>query len=150
YVSKTGRRQDIFKPYLFRTTDYGATWTNITGNLPEWPVNVIVEDTQKPSLLFAGTDIGVYVSNNAGARWVALKSNMPPAPVSDIVIHPREHDLVAGTYGRGIWIADIAPIRDMTDEHLRDTYLFPVKPKPIRREGAQGNYRLLGDSFPTT
>jgi hypothetical protein len=150
YVAKTGRRQDDFKPYLFKTTDFGATWTNIAGGLPQWPVNAIVEDTQKSSVLFAGTDIGVYVSTDSGARWVALKSNMPPAPVTDMVVHPREQDLVAGTYGRGIWVMDIAPIREMTEENLKGPYLFAIKPKAIRREGALGNYRLLGDAFPVT
>ncbi len=150
YVAKTGRRQDNFKPYLFKITDFGATWTTISSNLPQWPVNSIVEDPQNASVLFAGTDIGVYVSTDGGARWVALKSNMAPAPVTDMVVHPREQDLVVGTYGRGIWVVNIAPIREMTDEHLRGPYLFTVKPKAIRREGAQGNYRLLGDSFPTT
>ncbi len=151
YEAKTGRRQDIFKPYLFKTTDYGATWKSISGNLPQWPVNSIVEDLQKASVLFAGTDIGVYASIDGGARWVALKSNMPPAAVTDMVVHPREQDLVAGTYGRGIWVLDIAPIREMTEENLDKTaYLFAVKPKPIRRDGAQGNYRLLGDMFPST
>lgn len=151
YAAKTGRRQDIFRPYLFKTTDFGATWKNISGNLPQWPVNSIVEDLKLPNVLFAGTDIGVYVSVNGGARWVALKSNMAPAPVTDMVIHPREQDLVAGTYGRGVWVVDIAPIREMTDENLnKSVYLFAVKPKPIRRDGAQGNYRLLGDTFPST
>jgi photosystem II stability/assembly factor-like uncharacterized protein len=150
YVAKTGRRTDNFKPYLFKTTDFGATWTNIASNLPQWPVNVIVEDTQKPSILFAGTDIGVYLSTDTGAHWMPFRSNMPPAPVTDMVVHSREQDLVAGTYGRGIWVADIAPIREMTDENLKGPYLFDVKPKPILHEGAQGNFRLLGDSFPTT
>ena len=151
YVAKTGRRQDIFKPYLFKTTDYGATWKSISANLPQWPVNSIVEDLQKPSVLFAGTDIGVYASIDGGSRWVALKSNMAPAPVTDMVIHPREQDLVAGTYGRGIWVVDIAPIREMSNENLsQGVWLFAVKPKPIRRDGAQGNYRLLGDTFPLT
>ena len=150
YAAKTGRRQDNFKPYLFKTTDFGATWSNISSNLPQWPVNAIVEDTQKASVLFAGTDIGVYVSTDGGARWVALKSNMPPAPVTDMLVHPREQDLVAGTYGRGVWVVDIAPIREMTEENLKGPYLFSVKPKPIRRDGAQGNNRFNGDSFPTT
>ncbi len=150
YAAKTGRRFDDFKPYLFKTTDFGATWSNLSGNLPQWPVNVIVEDTQKASVLFAGTDGGVYVSTDGGARWLALKSNMPPAPVTDMLIHSREQDLVAGTYGRGIFVMDIAPIREMTEENLKGPYLFSVKPKPIRRDGAQGNYRFNGDTFPTT
>lgn len=82
---------------------------------------------------------------------MALKSNMAPAAVTDMVIHPREQDLVAGTYGRGIWVVDIAPIREMTEENLsKSVYLFAVKAKPIRRDGAQGNYRLLSDAFPST
>jgi hypothetical protein len=150
YIAKSGRRTDNFKPYLFKTTDYGATWTNISAGLPEWPVNVVVEDTEKPSVLFAGTDIGVYASIDTGAHWTAFKSNMPPAAVSDMIIQPREQDLVVGTYGRGIWIANISPIRDMTEANLKGPYLFPVVPKPIRHDGAQGNYRFNGDSFPIT
>jgi photosystem II stability/assembly factor-like uncharacterized protein len=150
FVAKTGRRQDNFEPYLFKTTDFGATWTRISSNLPQWPVNSILEDTRNASVLFAGTDIGVYVSNDAGARWVALRSNMPPVPVTDMVIHPRDQDLVVGTYGRGVWVVDIAPIREMTEQHLKTAYLFAVKPRAIRREGALGNYRLYGDAFPAT
>ena len=150
YASKTGRRQDNFQPYLFQTTDFGATWKNIAGNLPRWPVNVIVEDPKDASVLFAGTDLGVFVSTDGGRRWVAFQSNMPPAAVTDLTIHPREQQLVAGTYGRGLWVADIAPIREMTARNLKGPYLFTVLPKPIRNEGAQGNYRLLGDSFPLT
>ena len=101
-------------------------------------------------MLFAGTDVGVYASPDGGSHWMALKSNMPPTPVTDLVVHPREQDLVAGTYGRGIWIMDISPIREMTEENLKGPYLFTVKPRPIRVEGAQGNYRLLGYSFPLT
>ena len=150
YAAKTGRRQDNFKPYLFKTTDYGATWQNIAANLPQWPVNSILEDPKQASVLFAGTDIGVFVSTDGGQRWVAFRSNMPPAAVTDMVIQPREQQLVAGTYGRGIWVADIAPIREMTAQHLKGPYLFPVLPKPIRHEGALGNYHLLGDTFPVT
>lgn len=150
YAAKTGRRQDSFKPYLFKTTDYGATWTNIAANLPEWPVNSILEDPRQASILFAGTDIGVFASTDGGERWMAFKSNMPPAAVTDMVIQPHEQQLVAGTYGRGIWVADIAPIREMTAQNLKGPYLFPVLPKPIRHEGALGNYHLLGDSFPVT
>jgi hypothetical protein len=88
---------------------------------------------------------------DGGDRWVALKSNMAPTPITDMVIHPREQDLVAGSYGRGIWVIDIAPIREMTEENLaKGVYLFAVKPKPIRRDSAPGGYRLLGDSFPST
>jgi photosystem II stability/assembly factor-like uncharacterized protein len=150
YASKTGRRNDDFKPYLFETNDFGATWTDLTGDLPRWPVNVIVEDIRNPSVLFAGTDIGVYVSADEGRHWAPLRGNMPPAAVTDLVVHPRDEDLIAGTYGRGLWVVDIAPIREMTAANLKGPYLFEVRPAAIRREGAQGNYRLLGDTFPST
>jgi photosystem II stability/assembly factor-like uncharacterized protein len=151
YITKTGRRQDHFNPYVCKTADFGATWTSIAGNLPNWPANVIVEDIVNPNALFVGNDIGVFVSNDGGKRWVQFKSNMPPAPVTDMVMHPREGDIIAGTYGRGLWVADASAIREMTEENLnRDAYLFSVQPKPIRREGAQGNYRLYGDGIPTT
>jgi photosystem II stability/assembly factor-like uncharacterized protein len=149
YIAKTGRRDDNFRPYLFRTTDFGATWTNLSATLPPWPVNSILEDTHDASVLFAGTDIGVYASVDGGNHWVAFKSNMPPAAVTDMVIQSREDDLVVGTFGRGTWVVNIAPIREMTAANLKSTFLFPVQPRPIR-PAAQGNYRFGGDSFPVS
>jgi photosystem II stability/assembly factor-like uncharacterized protein len=147
YIAKGGRRQDNFKPYVFKTTDYGATWTPLANNLPDWPVNVIIEDTEKPNLLYLGNDIGVFVSNNGGEQWHPLKSNMPPAAVTDIVMQPREGDLVVGTYGRGIWVTNVTPLREATEENLnKDAFLFPVMPKPIRREGILGGYGPYSDS----
>jgi photosystem II stability/assembly factor-like uncharacterized protein len=150
YIAKTGRRQDDFKPYLFKTIDYGATWTSLSATLPQWPVNSIVEDTQDPSVLFAGTDIGVFVSHDTGTHWVSLQANMPPAAVTDMVFQPQAEDLVVGTFGRGTWILNIAPVREMTGAHLSSTFLFPVQSRPIRQQVAQGNYRFGGDSFPTS
>jgi photosystem II stability/assembly factor-like uncharacterized protein len=147
YIAKGGRRQDNFKPYVFKTTDYGATWTSVAGNLPDWPVNVIIEDTRKPNLLYLGNDIGVFVSNNGGEQWHQFKSNMPPAAVTDMVMQPREGDLVVGTYGRGIWVTNVTPLREATEENLnKDAFLFPVMPKPIRREGILGGYGPYSDS----
>jgi hypothetical protein len=150
YIAKTGRRTDDFKPYLFKTTDYGAHWTNISAGLPQWPVNSIVEDPHDANVLFAGTDIGVYVSMDAGAHWTLFQSNMPPAAVTDMVIQPDTGDLVVATFGRGTWIANISPIREMTESNLKANYLFQVTPRAIRQQRAQGNYRFGGDTFPTS
>jgi photosystem II stability/assembly factor-like uncharacterized protein len=152
YVTKTGRRQDDFKPYVFKTTDYGATWTAITNGLPQRPVNVILEDTVKPNLLFLGNDIGVYVSNDGGERWVALKGNMPAAvAVTDMLIQPRESDLVAGTYGRGMWVTNIAALREATEDNLAQAaYLFEPQVKARGPEGPVGNFTLYGDRIPVT
>jgi hypothetical protein len=91
------------------------------------------------------------VSLNGGRHWAALKGNMPPAPVFDLTVHPREGDLVVGTYGRGIWVTDITPLRELNDAMLNDdAWLFRVRPKAWRREGALGNYHLYGDRHAVT
>jgi photosystem II stability/assembly factor-like uncharacterized protein len=151
YVAKSRHRQDDFRPFLYKTTDYGATWTAIAGDLPMRTINVVVEDYKGRDLLFVGNDIGVYVSIDGGKHWAALRGNMPPAPVHDLVIHPREGDLVVGTYGRGIWVTDITPLRELSATVLdADVHFFAARPKARRQEGAIGNYRLFGDRLVTT
>ncbi len=130
YVSYTGYRRDDFRPFVYKTTDYGQTWTSIAGNLPDEPINVIREDHKNPSLLFVGTEFAVYVSIDAGKTWTKMKVNMPNQPVHDLVIHPRENDLVVATHGRGIFIADISPLEELTSEVLsNDIYLFNPESK---------------------
>jgi hypothetical protein len=146
YVAKSRHRQDDFRPFLYKTTDYGATWISIASNLPNRPVNVVFEDYKNPDLLFVGNDAGVYVTIDGGARWFAMKGNMPTVPVHDLIIHPRESDLVVGTYGRGIWVTNIAVLRELSEAVLNeDVHFFQVQPRSRRNEGAVGNYRLLGD-----
>ena len=151
YVAKTGFRADDFTPYLFKTIDYGRTWTRISGHLPTKPINVVIEDVKNRNLLFVGNDRGVYVSLDGGSRWMPLRGNMPTVPVHDLVIHPRENDLVVGTYGRGLWITDIGAFRQITAEMLESPlHLFDIEPKRPRGEGAWGNYRLYGDRYVRT
>jgi len=148
FVAKTGWRLDKFDPVLFKTTDFGETWTPIMGNLPaNKSVNVVVQDRRNAGLLFAGTEQGVYVTADGGKRWLPFKQNMPWVKVTDLVIHPRENDLVVGTYGRGLFVTDITPLQEMTAETLaEDVHLFDVEPKVQRIYGGIGNYQLLGDS----
>ena len=152
YITKSRRRQDDYRPLVFRTTDLGATWTKLTAGLPERAeAAAIVEDTVNPDLLFVGTSAGVYVSFDRGANWVPFRSNMPPAPVTDLLVHPREGDLVVGTYGRGVWVTNIVPLRGMGGNFLSsDAGLLPIRSFAQRNEGSWGNYRLLGDRYPTT
>jgi photosystem II stability/assembly factor-like uncharacterized protein len=129
YVSKTGYRRDDFRPFLYKVTDFGKTWTSISGNLPNEPINVIVEDFKNPNLLCVGTEMAVYVSIDGGQKWVRMKNNMPTNAVHDLLIHPREDDLIVGTHGRGIFITDISPLQELSDEVLsKDVYLFDIKP----------------------
>ena len=148
FVAKTGWRLDDFKPVLFKTADFGETWVPIMGNLPaDKPVNVVVQDRKNASLLFAGTEQGVYVTVDGGKTWLPFKQNMPWVKVTDLVIHPRENDLVVGTYGRGLYVTDIAPLQEMTLEMLgQDVFLFNIEPRTQRVYGGIGNYQLLGDT----
>ncbi len=151
YVAKSRHRQDDFRAFLFKTTDFGATWTAINNNLPARPINVVWEDNVNFDLLFVGNDMGVYVSLDGGKVWAALKGNMPVVAVHDLIVHPREGDLVVGTYGRGIWVTDITPLREMQKAlQSSEAYLFAIEPKARRREGALGNYRLYGDRLAVT
>jgi photosystem II stability/assembly factor-like uncharacterized protein len=133
FVSKTGYRRDDFRAFLFKTTDKGKTWADISGNLPEEPINVVVQDRINPGLLFVGTDMGVYASISDGKTWVSLRGNMPTTAVHDLLVHARENDLVVGTHGRGIFIADVSPLQELDDKVLAESvHLFAVKPK-VRR-----------------
>ena len=150
YVSKTGYHFDDFRPFLYKTTDFGQTWKTITNNLPQASINVIVEDRKNSDLLFVGNDFGVFVSINGGDNWVRMNNNnMPSAQVRDLVIHPRENDLVVGTYGRGLYITDISPLQELNEEVLAsEVHLFAIEPKGRLMTGTLGgNYHLYGDRF---
>lgn len=126
FVAYTGFREEDFKPYLFKTTDFGKTWTSAAGNLPDEQVAVVWQDTQNPLLLIVGTEMGCYVSLDGGVNYSRFMNGLPRAtPVQDLMVHEREGDLVIGTHGRGIFIADIAPLRQLTPAILeRPAHLF--------------------------
>jgi len=130
YVTYTGYRRDDFRPFVYVTEDYGETWTSLANNLPDEPINVIREDRVNPDLLFVGTEMGVYVSIDAGRNWTLMKLDMPTNPVHDIQIHPREHDLIAATHGRGIFITNIKPLQEWSEEAFKKPFhLYKVRPK---------------------
>jgi photosystem II stability/assembly factor-like uncharacterized protein len=127
YVTVTGYRHDDFKPFAWKTTDYGATWTPVTGNLPNEAINVIREDRRNPNLLFVGTDFGVYASLDGGKAWHRMTNGITTNPVHDLAIHPREQELIVGTHGRGIYIADISGLQTLTPPVLAaDAHLAPI------------------------
>jgi len=149
FVAKNGFRNDDFRPFLYKTSDYGRTWTSIAGNLPSAPINVVVQDRRNRELLFVGTDAGVFVTIDGGRSWNRLTANLPTVAVHDLTIHPRENDLVLGTYGRAFWTGDITPLQELTPRVLDATaYLFDIEPRARYGFGAQGmNYHLSGDKY---
>jgi photosystem II stability/assembly factor-like uncharacterized protein len=153
YVSYTGLRNDDFRPFLYKTTDYGQTWVSISGNLLNESINVIREDVKNPNLLFVGTDFGIYAFLDGGKAWTKLKGNMPTQPVHDLKIHPRENDLIVATHGRGIYIADISPLQELTPQVLaKDAHLFGIEPKikwaPDRSRNQSSSLNFDGKSEP--
>jgi photosystem II stability/assembly factor-like uncharacterized protein len=146
YITKNGRRFDEFTPFVLKTTDFGASWTVISGNLADRALDVIVEDPTDADILYVGSNKGVHVSLDGGKRWIALKGNMPTVPVTDLVIHPRELDLVVATYGRGLYVANTRWLAEAKRGALDgDAHFFAVAPRAVPPEGAIGNYELYGD-----
>jgi hypothetical protein len=131
YVSFDNHRRGDFTPYVFASTDFGRTFRSIAGNLPRGGpdfVHVVREDPVNRDLLFVGTDVGAYVSLDRGQSWRRFMEGLPTVPVHDLQIHPRDHELIAGTHGRSIWIVDIAPLEQMTrDVASRPVHLFEPK-----------------------
>jgi photosystem II stability/assembly factor-like uncharacterized protein len=152
YVAANRYKLDDFAPYLFKTADYGATWTRITSGLPDSVFcRAIREDPTRRGLLYAGTETGVHVSFDDGANWVALKGNLPVVPIHDLVVKEPEGDLAVATHGRSFWILDhLGPVRAAHD----DAASVLVKPRPAVRyavnsgfghRGIRGkNYRMPG------
>jgi photosystem II stability/assembly factor-like uncharacterized protein len=115
YVTQTGRRDDDAGVYVWRSKDFGTTWEDISANIPAGPVNVIREDPEQDSILYLGTDVGVYVSKNAGDSWEVL-GDLPCTYVHDLVIHPRENVIIVATHGRGMFVLDADPVNQEEEE----------------------------------
>lgn len=153
YASFDNRKRDDFKPYLLKSTDKGESWESITNGLPEnGTVHAIEQDPVDPNLLFAGTEFGIFYSNNGGEKWIQLKSGIPTIAVRDIAIQEREQDLVLATFGRGFYILDnYAPLRSI-DESLveKEGHIFPIQEAEmyIQKRGryGQGATYYTGDN----
>jgi photosystem II stability/assembly factor-like uncharacterized protein len=127
FATITGHRFAIYKPFVYKTTDFGKTWTNITANLPDGhPMYVVKQDPKNPDLLFAGSEFAAFYSLTGGQSWQRLNNNLPTVAVHDLLIHPRDGDLIAGTHGRGLWVLDdITALQQMTPAvHGAAAHLF--------------------------
>jgi hypothetical protein len=115
---------------LFKTSDYGKTWSNVTGNLPaKGNINALREDPVNPNLLFVGTEFNLFTSLDGGKSWKLFSAGMPTVRVDDILIHPRDKDLIVATHGRSLWIADdITPLEQLASAPGTTVKLFDPRP----------------------
>ena len=154
YALFDGHQNGDFRNWLYRSTDFGQTWTSIASDLPLSVVpHVLREDLVDPNLLFLGTEFGLFLSSDAATHWLPFRANLPNVPVNDLVIHPRDHALVLGTHGRGIWILDdVRPLRHtMTTALVAPVTLGPVSPVVFQqrmspRLGHTGDMHFRGEN----
>lgn len=155
YAALDNHKYGDYKPYLIKSLDKGKSWTLINGDLPKTLLTWrLVQDHIKKDLLFAATEFGVYFTRNGGKNWMQLKSGIPTISIRDITIQRRENDLVAASFGRGIFILDdITPLRDIDNSTLsKEATLFPIKNalwySPNNRVGSQGDNEFSAKNPP--
>jgi hypothetical protein len=156
YVSFDGHRSNDFANYLYRSTDFGNSWTSITGDMPaNRVIHAVLEDPKNASLIYVGTEHGLYITADGGSHWLEFRANMPRVPVYGFAIHPRENDLVLATHGRGIWILDdLSALQQLTPQVLAADpgHLFaPRAAEQIRYfnpKAHQGDMVFRGDNPP--
>jgi photosystem II stability/assembly factor-like uncharacterized protein len=156
YVTFDGHRSADFRSFLFKSTDYGATWTDLSGGFPQrsspesphgHALYVVREDSKNRNLLFAGSEFASFISLDAGQTWRYFINGMPTVAVHDIVIHPRDGDLIAATHGRGFFVVDdITPLQQLNDKVLEaPAHLFTQRPATIWEDASRGGVR--GQSY---
>ena len=141
YVAATRYKFDDFRPFLYKTTDYGRTWRRVTAGIPDNHfIRVVRADPARKGLLYAAGEFGVYVSFDDGGSWQSLRLNLPVVPIHDLAV--KEHDLIAATHGRSFWVLDdLTPLHQLTDAVARaDRHLY--KPRDVwRMQGGFGGGR---------
>jgi len=145
YATFDAHRDGDFRPFVFRTDDFGATWTALWAGLPETgSVNVIVEHPDNDDVLFVGTEHALFTTTDAGAHWAKIP-NLPTTLYDDVIVHPREKDLVIGTHGRAIWILDdTRPLAEWS-KAKGAAYLFSIAPGTIMQYRKDTSYRGEAD-----
>ncbi len=148
YVSIDGHKSDDLRPYVYVTRDFGHSWTDISSNLPEYGnVNTIRQDPKNRSLLYVGTEFGLFASLDEGGTWHRFMPNLPVVRIDDILVHPRENDLVLATHGRSIWIIDdVTPLQALTEEVMAaDVHLFQPREAVLWKTDFRQDRAVTGD-----
>ena len=155
YASVDGHKSGDLAPYIYVTRDYGASWENITSNLPEYGnVNTVRQDPRNRNLLYAGTEFEFFVSLDEGGSWHRFMTGLPVVRIDDLLVHPRDNDLVLATHGRSVMVMDdITPLQQLTPEVMdQDAFLFEPreavawKQNRMRSRSVTGDKVLRGDN----
>jgi photosystem II stability/assembly factor-like uncharacterized protein len=149
YVSLDNHRYDDWRPYLFKTTDYGRTWTSVSGDLPaKGQINAVREDYDNPNLLFVGTEFGLYATVDGGRAWKRFSNGLPTVRIDDLLIHPRDRDLIVATHGRSFYIADdITPLEQLGRTGSSSVALFDPRPAVQWKSDAEATRRITNRQF---
>ena len=131
YVTVSGFKWHEYTPHILKTDNYGQTWTDISSNLPQAPVNDIIVDPQNNNILYAATDVGVYFSTNLGGNWQSAGTGLPLVPIMDLVLHNGTRTLVAATYGRSMWTMDLNQLLGTHELSTVNSSVF-VFPDPVK------------------
>ncbi|MCF6300199.1 MAG: glycosyl hydrolase [Proteobacteria bacterium] len=135
-------RNDDIQTYLYKTENLGKSWQSISKGLPNEAINVVKQDPNNKNLVYVGTDKGIYVSLNQGESWEMLGHQLPTVPVHDLIVHPRENELVIGTHGRSVFIADITPLQKLNDEKRSSPLsVYPIEEITLKKSWQSKPYR---------
>ena len=143
YIAATSYKSGDFTPYLYKTSDYGASWTTITSGIdPEHFTRVLRADQKREGLLYAGTETGMYISFNDGASWEPFQQNLPIVPITDLAI--KDNNLIVATQGRSLWIIDdLNPLQALeATASTKEAHLFPPKDAYRTKGGSSGRKNL--------
>ncbi len=151
YVAATNYQQDDFKPYLFKTSDYGKTWEKIVNGIPDTHfTRTIKEDPNHKGLLVAGTEFGLYISFDQGANWKSFQLNLPIVPIADVAFHKGEKDLVVATQGRAFWVFDDMNLVYQLEPKVTSEDFHLFQPKDAYRggggRGGRGGAAAVGEN----
>ncbi len=155
YASVDGHKSGDLAPYVYVTRDYGASWENITSNLPAYGnVNTVRQDPRNRNLLYAGTEFEFFVSLDEGGSWHRFMTGLPVVRIDDVLVHPRDNDLVVATHGRSVMVMDdITPLQQLTSDVMEaDAHLFEPreavawKQNRMRSRSVTGDKVLIGDN----
>jgi len=149
YATLNGYRYDNFKSHVYKSTDYGKTWTSLSVNLPDECANVIVQDPVNETLLYLGTDHGTYISLNDGQDW-QLIATLPNVANYVMIVHPRDNELVIATHGRSMYVMDVKPLQSLKDGKQNNALaaFAPITVQAEKEDGDNEGYSFVPKTAP--